>query len=59
MKLQIFSALSKLNKAVLPKMWPTTDLANLSNKQKAIIGWKRWVTFSLLSEKEKQSNKKT
>ncbi len=58
MKHFIFSTLSKVNKAVLPKMWPTADLANLSNTQKAVFGWKRWVTYKLLEEKEKQSNSK-
>ena len=57
MKHNIFKTLSKLNKAVLPKMWPTADLTNLSNKQKAIIGWKRWVTYKLLEEQEKNSKK--
>jgi hypothetical protein len=57
MRLQLFSALSKLNKTVLPKMWDKADLANLSNQQKAIIGWKRWVTLNYLAEKEK--HKKT
>ena len=53
MKLQVLSVLSKLNKAVLPKMWDKADLGNLSTKQKAIIGWKLWVTLHYLAEKEK------
>jgi hypothetical protein len=53
MKLQLFSALSKMNKSLLPKLWDKADLANLSTKEKAIIGWKRWVTLSYLAEKEK------
>jgi hypothetical protein len=57
MKLQIFSALSKMNKTVLPKLWDKADLANLTTKEKAIIGWKRWVTLNYLAEKEK--HKKT
>jgi hypothetical protein len=57
MKLQFFSALSKLNKTLLPKMWDKADLTNLSTKQKAIIGWKRWVTLNYLAEKER--HKKT
>jgi len=57
MKLQLFSTLSKMNKTLLPKMWDKADLGNLSTKEKAIIGWKRWVTLNYLAEKEK--HKKT
>jgi hypothetical protein len=42
-----------MNKSLLPKLWDKADLANLSTKEKAIIGWKRWVTLSYLAEKEK------
>lgn len=46
-----------MNKTLLPKMWDKADLGNLSTKEKAIIGWKRWVTLNYLAEKEK--HKKT
>lgn len=59
MKLQLLSGLSKLNKAVLPKLWDKADLANLSKKEKLIIGWKRWVTLNYLAEKERQEKAPT
>ena len=57
MKLFIFSTLSKMNKSMLPKMWKSADLGNLSKSEKLILGWKRWVTFKYLDEKEKQSSR--
>jgi hypothetical protein len=42
---------------MLPKMWKSADLGNLSKSEKLILGWKRWVTFKYLDEKEKQSSR--
>ncbi|MCT4622284.1 MAG: SsrA-binding protein [Schleiferiaceae bacterium] len=54
MKLQLLKVLGNINKAVLPKVWNTADLSNLSTSEKAILGWKRWVTLKYLEEKEKK-----
>ena len=54
MKLFLFKTLSSMNKALLPKIWKTADLANLSKKEKLILGWKRWVTFNYMEEKSKK-----
>ena len=53
MKLQLFQTLSFLNKTILPKMYKTADLANLSLKEKLVFGWKRWVTLKYFEEKNK------
>ena len=58
MKRNLFQFLSKFNKAVLPKVWDTADLSDLSKKEKLILGWKRWVTFQYLKEKEKSGASK-
>ncbi len=47
MRKKMFQLLARLNKLVLPKMW-NKDLTRLSNVQKAIVGWKIWVTKNAL-----------
>jgi len=44
---QCFRLLAKMNKAVLPRLWDK-DLARLSRIQKAIVGWRIWVTTNAL-----------
>ena len=44
---QGFRLLAKLNKAVLPRLWDK-DLTRLSSVQKAIVGWRIWVTKNAL-----------
>ena len=53
LKLVLFKTLSAFNKTFLPKMWSSADLSNLSKKEKLILGWKRYVTFTYLELKEK------
>ncbi len=49
MKKQIFKMLSKFNKKVLPSLTKKeVDLQKASNFQKAILGWKLWVTKNSL-----------
>ena len=43
----LFRLLARLNKLLLPKMWGK-DLARLSKVQKAIVGWRIWVTKNAL-----------
>ncbi len=43
MKLAFFRLLAKINKAVLPS-YARKDLTKLSKIDKAIIGWRYWVT---------------
>ncbi|HRH38284.1 MAG TPA: SsrA-binding protein [Flavobacteriales bacterium] len=39
--------LARLNKLLLPKLWHK-DLTRLSKAQKAIVGWRIWVTKNAL-----------
>ena len=48
MKLTWFRFLSAMNKALLPKMYRKPNLERLSPLDKAIIGWKMWVTYRFL-----------
>lgn len=49
MKKQIFKALAKLNKKLLPSYSKKQlDLRKASKLQMAIIGWKLWVTKNSL-----------
>ena len=54
MKKVIFKALSKFNKAVLPDLTKleTKELQNPTTFQKALIGWKLWVTKNYLDHKD-------
>lgn len=47
MQRTLFRILARLNKAVLPKLW-AKDLQRLSKVQKAIVGWRYWVTKNAL-----------
>lgn len=48
MNYALWKILSGLNKAILPKIYKAPDLMKLSNLQKAIVGWKIFVTYRLL-----------
>lgn len=48
MRLAWFRFLSAANKALLPKMYRKPNLERLSTLDKAIIGWKMWVTYRRL-----------
>lgn len=49
MKKTIFRTLSKINKKVLPSYSKRQlDLAKATKFQKAVIGWKAWVTKNSL-----------
>lgn len=47
MKKTLFRLLARLNKLLLPKLWGK-DLARLSKTQKAIAGWRYYVTRNAL-----------
>lgn len=55
MKLTWFRFLSTMNKALLPKMYRKPNLERLSSMDKAIIGWKMWVTYRLLDAQSAQA----
>lgn len=47
MRKTIFHLLARLNRMLLPKLWHK-DLARLTKLQKAIVGWRIWVTKNAL-----------
>jgi hypothetical protein len=49
LKRQFFVLLSKINKVILPKTYKL-DLNNLSKFDKALIGYKYWVTKNALKD---------
>jgi hypothetical protein len=51
LKRQFFVLLGKLNKAILPKAHKM-DLDNLSKFDKAVIGYKYWVTKNALKDSQ-------
>lgn len=44
---RLFRLLAAVNRAVLPKLW-NKDLTRLSKAQKAIVGYRYWVTRNAL-----------
>lgn len=55
MRLAWFRFLGALNKALLPKMYRKPNLERLTPLDKAIIGWKIWVTYRLLDAQSAQA----
>lgn len=55
MRLIWFRFLSALNKLFLPKFYRRQDLTRLSSADKAIVGWKLWVTYRLLDAQSAQA----
>ena len=47
MRRGFFRLLARVNRAVLPKLWDK-DLQRLTKVQKAIVGWRYWVTRNAL-----------
>jgi hypothetical protein len=50
--MNVWSLLSRLNKALLPAIHKVPDLTRLSKFQKAIVGWKMYVTYRRLDKLE-------
>jgi len=48
MKLFWYRFLSRLNKLLLPKIHTKPDLSRLNAFEKAVVGWKLWVTYRRL-----------
>jgi len=47
MKKELFRLLARLNKLLLPKLW-SKDLTRLTKAQRAIVGWRYYVTRNAL-----------
>ena len=53
----IWKLLSAINKVILPKIYKKPDLLKLTTYDKAIVGWKMYVTYRYLdSAKSKGHN---
>ena len=52
--MNVWNLLSRLNKALLPAIHKVPDLSRLSKFQKAIVGWKMYVTYRHLDELAKR-----
>ena len=50
--MSIWGLLARLNKVLLPSIYTTPDLTRLSGFQKAIVGWKMYVTYRHLDALE-------
>lgn len=48
MNYAFWKTLSSLNKALLPKIYRKPDLMKLTTFDKAIVGWKIYVTYKFL-----------
>ena len=48
MRLSWYRFLSRLNKLLLPKIHTKPDLTRLNGFEKAVVGWKLWVTYRRL-----------
>lgn len=55
MKLTWYRFLSRLNKLLLPKIHRKQDLTRLSGFEKAVVGWKLWVTYRILDAESAQA----
>ena len=48
--------MSSINKALLPKIYRKPDLMKLTNFDKAIVGWKMYVTYRFLDAAKSQGH---
>lgn len=55
MRLKWYRLLSQLNKLLLPKIHRKPDLTRLTGIEKAIVGWKMWVTYRRLDAESAQA----
>lgn len=49
----VWGLLSRLNKVLLPSIHKAPDLTRLNALQKAVVGWKMWVTYRHLDALKK------
>ena len=52
--MNVWNLLSRLNKVLLPAIHKGPDLTRLSKLQKAIVGWKMYVTYRRLDQLEQK-----
>ena len=56
MNYAFWKTLSSINKALLPKIYRKPDLRKLTNFDKAIVGWKMYVTYRFLDAAKSQGH---
>ena len=56
MNYAFWKILSSINKALLPKIYRKPDLMKLTNFDKAIVGWKMYVTYRFLDTAKSQGH---
>ena len=56
MNYAFWKTLSSINKALLPKIYRKPDLMKLTNFDKAIVGWKMYVTYRFLDTAKSQGH---
>ena len=54
--MSVWGLLSRLNKVLLPSIHKVPDLTRLNGLQKAVVGWKMYVTYRHLEHLEDQEN---
>ena len=56
MNYTFWKSLSAINKALLPKIYRKPDLMKLTAIDKAIVGWKMFVTYQFLDAAKSKGN---
>jgi hypothetical protein len=54
--MSVWGLLSRLNKVLLPSIHKAPDLTRLNGLQKAVVGWKMYVTYRHLDELKKRED---
>ena len=54
--MSVWGLLSRLNKVLLPSIHKAPDLTRLNGIQKAVVGWKMYVTYRHLDELKKRQD---
>ena len=52
--MMLWRVLSAMNRWLLPSIHKVPDLTRLNGFQKAIVGWKMWVTYRYLDAKNQR-----
>ena len=56
MNYTFWKSLSAINKALLPKIYKKPDIMKLTDIDKAIVGWKMFVTYQFLDAAKSKGN---
>ena len=54
--MSLWGFLARLNKALLPAIHKSPDLSRLNGFQKAVVGWKMYVTYRHLDHLQQQED---